>query len=167
MISTKGRRGRPPFSTRIRAEECAQLDACRLGHGDPLQFLPIAETLLHSHRMPDPSRDNLQEREVEVFIEGPGAASMPVRLTVTATRPHFGGIRQWFRCPQCGRRVRKLYCREPHSGLACRRCLRLLYRSQFEKNELLVAWRRQMRLLRRIRPDLYRSFCASGVIQPL
>jgi len=162
-----GRRGRPPGSERLRVEQCAEIDSLRLEHGTAWQFLPVAEILMLSRRMPDSGSDPLQCHQIEVLVEGPGSAELrPFWLTVVATRPHFGGVKQWFLCPRCDRRVRKLYCTEPRSGLACRRCLRLRYRSQFEKHPVLIAWRRHMRLLRKLRPDLYQALCSGG-IQPL
>ncbi len=42
-----------------------------------------------------------------------------------------GGVRWWFRCPSCGRRVQKLYLppASPEETFACRICHRLTYRS--------------------------------------
>lgn len=40
---------------------------------------------------------------------------------------HLGGVRPWFHCPVCHRRVAKLY---GSSMFACRHCLRLNYSSQ-------------------------------------
>ena len=40
---------------------------------------------------------------------------------------HLGGERPWFRCPDCDRRVLKLY---GSARFVCRRCLRLNYPSQ-------------------------------------
>ena len=37
---------------------------------------------------------------------------------------NFGGIRPWFRCPYCSRRVGKLYI--GNDGFACRHCYRLV-----------------------------------------
>lgn len=45
------------------------------------------------------------------------------------TPMHFGGMRQWFRCPGCNRRCRVLY---GGSRFYCRRCCRLGYASQSE-----------------------------------
>ena len=41
---------------------------------------------------------------------------------------HFGGVRQWFSCPQCGERVAVIYA----GHFACRHCLNLAYESQRE-----------------------------------
>lgn len=48
-----------------------------------------------------------------------------VRIERTPCR--FGGERPWFRCPECERRVGVLYLR---SCFMCRKCARLVYRSQ-------------------------------------
>ncbi len=140
MISKKeGRRGRPPCSQRPWVEHSIELDALRLGHRDPFQFLPMAETLLLLNRIPD-----LQSREIEVTVSGPDSTDpQPYRLTVSATSPYFGGVRQWFECPRCSRRVRKLYCIEPLRGL--------VYWSQYIKHPLFV----MMNRARRLRPDLF------------
>jgi hypothetical protein len=43
---------------------------------------------------------------------------------------HVYDLRWWFSCPQCGRRVRKLYLpRKPESKFACRNCHKLTYRT--------------------------------------
>ncbi|WP_236658355.1 hypothetical protein [Pseudomonas knackmussii] len=53
------------------------------------------------------------------------AKDYPVRVTWTPC--HLGGSRPWFLCPDCGRRVAKIYS---HGVFACRHCLRLNYRCQ-------------------------------------
>jgi len=61
----------------------------------------------------------------------------PVSYTVslTATRPHLGGVRWWFVCPltaqggECGRRVGKLYLPSGGEYYGCRRCYDLTYAS--------------------------------------
>ena len=47
------------------------------------------------------------------------------------TRPHYGGLRPWFRCPavRCGRRCAVLYLPNGPSWYLCRRCYRLAYES--------------------------------------
>jgi len=49
------------------------------------------------------------------------------RLDVT--RPHFGGVRFWFTCLRCGRRVGKLYLPPGRRRFRCRRCYDLTYTS--------------------------------------
>ena len=69
-------------------------------------------------------------------------------FALTTTKPRFGGLRYWFMCPRCGRRVGKLYHAE---RWACRRCHHLTYQSQrrssrLSKNPLL----RSLQLLNRL-----------------
>jgi hypothetical protein len=49
-----------------------------------------------------------------------------VRLTTTPC--HFGGVRHWFLCPRCFKRVGVLY-RTGQRRFACRKCLNLTYES--------------------------------------
>lgn len=54
-------------------------------------------------------------------------AGVPVTTTVLP----LGGVRYWFACPRCHRRVGKLYdVSGPSCGWGCRRCHRLTYQSQ-------------------------------------
>lgn len=50
------------------------------------------------------------------------------RIPVIWTECHFGGLRPWFKCLRCNRRVGKLY--NSGASLACRQCLDLRYASQ-------------------------------------
>ncbi len=51
------------------------------------------------------------------------------------THPHYGGIRLWFECPRCKRRTGALYL--DHS-VACRKCYKLAYKSQYESEPLRI-----------------------------
>jgi hypothetical protein len=62
----------------------------------------------------------------------------PVSVQVTADRPHFGGVRLWFWCPRCGRRVLKVYQWPGQSVLGCRHCFRLVYGQQMRKGRGIV-----------------------------
>jgi len=52
--------------------------------------------------------------------------SKDIRLTTTTV--NFGGIRYWFECPVCDRRVGILYIEPVNQKVGCRRCLDLTYR---------------------------------------
>ena len=54
------------------------------------------------------------------------------RIPLDRTRPRYGGVRWWFRCPSCARRCAKLYLPPGAECFACRRCHRLAYQSQRE-----------------------------------
>jgi len=53
------------------------------------------------------------------------------RVRLESSRPPFGGLRWWWRCPvvACGKRVQKLYLPPGGGVFACRSCHRLTYTS--------------------------------------
>jgi len=51
-----------------------------------------------------------------------------------ATPMHFGGLRWWFKCPQCFRRCAKLHLDEDRNKFYCRKCLDLTYKSCLESH---------------------------------
>ena len=51
-------------------------------------------------------------------------------LTICTTACHFGGFRQWWRCPRCGRRLAILYYLV--DAFACRHCNNLVHGSRLE-----------------------------------
>lgn len=66
--------------------------------------------------------------ELDLWLNG--EAYPPGVVDLSARRMRFGGVYWYMHCPQCGRRVRKLYV--PLLGrhfLACRRCHGLVYKS--------------------------------------
>lgn len=56
------------------------------------------------------------------------------RVRLESSRPPFGGLRWWWRCPAlgCGKRVQKLYLPPGGGVFACRSCHRLTYESAQE-----------------------------------
>jgi hypothetical protein len=54
------------------------------------------------------------------------------KVYLAPTRPHFGGLRWWFMCPQLNRRVRKLYLPLDGRHFWSRRAYELAYASQRE-----------------------------------
>ena len=61
---------------------------------------------------------------------------------------HFGGVRQWFSCPQCSERVAVIYA----GHFACRGCLDLVYESQRE-NSFLRSIRRWEKAVKKLGGD--------------
>jgi len=52
-----------------------------------------------------------------------------LKLSFTTTVPHFGGVRYWFICPYCKRRVGTLYSPRLERYFKCRHCHNLTYKS--------------------------------------
>lgn len=50
-------------------------------------------------------------------------------VSFQSTVPNFGGKRWWFSCPNCNRRVGKLYRSQIDERFLCRHCHGLIYRS--------------------------------------
>jgi len=69
------------------------------------------------------------------------------RIVFDWTHCNYGGSRQWFLCPHCGKRVAILY--GLNSGFLCRHCYRLPYASQSE-----TYLDRMFRKVRKIRKKL-------------
>lgn len=65
----------------------------------------------------------------------------------------YGGVRPWFRCPKCSRRVAVLFLRA--AGFACRRCQRVAYASQSD-DPCGRTWRKQSKLEARLAENLKR-----------
>ncbi len=63
-------------------------------------------------------------------------------IGLVKTPCHWGGVRYWFLCPQCGRRVSKLYRKPLGEMYFCRICNDLTYES---RNETRLGRRGQIR----------------------
>lgn len=97
---------------------------------------------------------------IGVWVDSPDSLTLRYALTVNGeqqiiaqrvnlTRTHcaFGGMRQWFSCPRCARRVAMLYLRGGH--FACRQCQRVAHASQSE-DALARLWRKQSKIEARL-----------------
>lgn len=83
------------------------------------------------------SDNNLVEVYPLIKEDDGGEQTGPPHLAPLSITPcHYGGIRVWFHCPQCSRRVAILYVTKQ---LACRHCLQLRYKSQREVDYLRAA----------------------------
>ena len=58
-------------------------------------------------------------------------APLRYRVRLTFTELPSGGLRWWWQCPACQKRVADLYLLAGRDRLACRRCCTLLYASQY------------------------------------
>ena len=65
------------------------------------------------------------------------------RIPLDTTHPFFGGVHHWFSCPECNRRIRKLYLPTNETHFACRHCHNLSYESR-------QSWQRHHSLAQRM-----------------
>lgn len=53
--------------------------------------------------------------------------TVAIKVHLVETSCHFGGVRRWFECPDCKRKVRIIYFNK--AVPCCRKCLNLTYNS--------------------------------------
>jgi hypothetical protein len=82
-----------------------------------------------------------------------GGTPVSQDICIINTPCHFGGLRPWFQCPRCWRRVGVLFLRS--SNFMCRHCGRVAYASQSE-DDMGRAWIKQHKLERRLDEDWQR-----------
>lgn len=152
-MSRGGRRagaGRP--GRRVKAEELARIDVrqwARLG------LLAPGRQERGTFRMPGCWAELAQIEtcaQTGALLLALDSCGGPVRqhVPILATPCTFGGARQWFACPDCGRRVALLYLHR--GGFACRPCQDVAYASQSE-DIIGRSWRRQRQLEARLGPE--------------
>jgi hypothetical protein len=82
--------------------------------------------------------------------------NVTVPIHLETTRPRFGGIRWWGRCP-CGRRVARLYLPSGATRFACRQCHELTYESVQQHDKRVDALREHPAALLAILSDAKRN----------
>jgi hypothetical protein len=71
------------------------------------------------------ARNSLKKAIVEAELVMNGFS---IKLCESKTR--FGGLRLWFECPECKRRVGIIYKNPINKDLSCRQCTGLIYQQQ-------------------------------------
>lgn len=120
--------GRPAFN--VKAERCIRLDVRQLHRVGSLA--PGAHRSWGWNMAGEPAgnvglRAELHALWVLCSINGKAADQ---RITIERTGCTYGGVRPWFLCPPCNRRVAVLYLRG--QAFRCRRCAKVAYFSQSE-----------------------------------
>jgi hypothetical protein len=140
--------GRPSWTTRLTVEECRVLrvewmqrdGVFRSGAGSTWTCLWRDDTGFIEAAI---GYVVVRERDELALMIDPDQAKQYLgmrilgryAIPITSTRPHFGGMRFWFRCPvmrdgiPCGRRVGRLYLPPDTKIFGCRGRLNLTYRS--------------------------------------
>ena len=71
------------------------------------------------------ANNRLKETLISSDIEASG-----LKLELTTSLVHFGGVRYWFKCPLCQKRVWTVFVHPLNAQIGCRVCLGLCYRKQ-------------------------------------
>ena len=76
------------------------------------------------------------------------------KVNLVTTHCYFGGIRYWFGCPDCGRRVAVLYLAPGDVYFRCRHCNNLSYHS---RNRCRIeSWGETSRQIKRLQSEIKR-----------
>lgn len=110
---------------KARCEQCPNLDIRRLARQ---KLLITGKAFIWRWSSGDAIEVNAHHKRLELRYAIAGKPTQSYWLTLSETTCHFGGVRDWFNCPCCGKQVAKLFLR--HSRFACRTCQRLRYHSQ-------------------------------------
>ena len=90
---------------------------------------------------------------VKCSFDGINCVNHKSRIALTKTYPYFGGERYWFICPQCGKRVGKLFRHESKSEYKCRLCHNLMYSSQ--ESNVYDSWLKKMSKISGLTPKQF------------
>ena len=71
------------------------------------------------------SKEKLKKILITSEIDAGGIA-----IELTSSNTHFGGLRYWFKCPICEKRVGTLFIHPLNQQVGCRGCLGLEYRGR-------------------------------------
>jgi hypothetical protein len=76
-----------------------------------------------------------KQKAKKVFLTSQIEA-MDKKIELITSNVHFGGVRYWFKCPLCAKKVGTLFIHPLTQQIGCRACLRLEYRSRKYKGML-------------------------------
>ena len=76
------------------------------------------------------------------------------RIRLITTRCNLGGVRYWFECPACGKRVGGLYLVLGRTHFRCRLCNNLTYRSR--NRHKLETWGHTSRQIKKLQGEIKR-----------
>jgi hypothetical protein len=79
---------------------------------------------------------NSYKNKVKKLIIQSSIEAQGLKIKLTQSKTCFNGVRLWFECPICKRRVGILYHHPLNNKLGCRTCLNLDYRKRRYKGML-------------------------------
>ena len=127
------------YTKKTTVEECRTLNLAQLERAGLFRF-PGRDSVRGSLQWSNPTTGKesasmgfiLERTDTDVLLTlaykiGNDEMRVPVRIETAVS--NFGGICYWGECPDCGRRVRKLYLTPGGRRFSCRTCLGLTYES--------------------------------------
>jgi hypothetical protein len=121
-------RGRPRASTRLWVENCVVLSVSELRRPRP-------------KITPELQKWGFYTPNVDVTTTWADGSVTRDSVKLAATILPSGGERLWLLCPSCGQRRAKLYATDEDRRHRCRKCLGLMYESQYRKGPKYALFR--------------------------
>lgn len=122
------------MARRVAHDDCIKLDLCEPAVRSVIDLRRSAAGTLHwasgGVDIADAGfdwRHGARRLILRAIIDG---APMTQTIVVTTTRPHFGGVRLWFACPETGKRARALLLAPGARRWTSAASLRLAYPTQ-------------------------------------
>ncbi len=108
---------------KLTTEECEQIGILTIVRAQKYHMFKIRETWLRLEF------NNVLAQRLEAIGLYSLMPNSPLSLSFTTSRLHFGGVRYWFICPNCDKRVGKLFKPKSERAFWCRHCYNLTYKS--------------------------------------
>ena len=70
------------------------------------------------------------QRKLKLSLLKANIEALGVDITLTTSKTNYTGVRFWFLCPCCQKRVGVLYRHPIQENIGCRNCLGMYYRKQ-------------------------------------
>lgn len=70
------------------------------------------------------------KNKIKEMIIGSELEALGIKIELTTSKTLYNGIRFWFKCPLCDRRIGVLFKHPLTSAIGCRHCLKLDYRKR-------------------------------------